>query len=361
MMKSIALIAFFFALLSACTESREAADQRLGIHRVKPAVVTQPTQHDTDDPAIWIHPTDPAQSLIIGTDKDSLGGLYVYNLKGEIIADKVVHDLRRPNNVDIEYGLLLGGKPVDIAVTTERLTHKLRIFSLPDMQPVDGGGIEVFVGETGVEHRALMGIGLYKRAADSTIYAVVGRKNGPTDGTYLWQYRLHDDGTGKVAATLVRKFGQYSGKKEIEAIVCDDRMGFIYYCDETQGIRKYHADPEKGNEQLAFFGTTGFAEDHEGISIYESTDSTGYLIVSDQQADRFQFFTREGTPTNPHEHRHVATVYTSTTSSDGSELTWLPLDGTFSKGLFVAMSEEKTFHFYRWEDFVGDSLVVRAR
>ncbi|XHR95108.1 phytase [Mucilaginibacter sp. UC70_90] len=25
--------------------------------------------YDTDDPAIWINPADPAQSLIIGTDK----------------------------------------------------------------------------------------------------------------------------------------------------------------------------------------------------------------------------------------------------------------------------------------------------
>ncbi|MEI9807457.1 MAG: hypothetical protein WDO16_05985 [Bacteroidota bacterium] len=32
---------------------------------------------------------------------------------------------------------------------TERLTHKLRIFSLPGMTPVDNGGIEVFTGETG--------------------------------------------------------------------------------------------------------------------------------------------------------------------------------------------------------------------
>ena len=31
-----------------------------------------------DDPAIWAHPTDPAQSLVIATDKKA--GLYLYCL-----------------------------------------------------------------------------------------------------------------------------------------------------------------------------------------------------------------------------------------------------------------------------------------
>jgi 3-phytase len=43
---------------------------------------TDPLPHksDADDPAIWIHPTDPAQSLILGTDKQ--GGLHSYNIDG---------------------------------------------------------------------------------------------------------------------------------------------------------------------------------------------------------------------------------------------------------------------------------------
>ena len=49
---------------------------------LKPAVITEPTRHDTDDPAFWIHPTDRAKSLVIGTDKDTDGALYVYDLDG---------------------------------------------------------------------------------------------------------------------------------------------------------------------------------------------------------------------------------------------------------------------------------------
>lgn len=322
---------------------------------VVPAVVTEPVAFDTDDPAIWINRSDLASSLVIGTDKDANGGLYVFDLNGKILKDKTVSGLQRPDNVDIEYGLKIGAKEHDIAVVTERMTHKLRIFSVPSMQPLDDGGIEVFVGETGDMYRDLMGIALYKNTAGE-IFAIVGRKQGPTDGTYLWQYKLEDNGAGAIKATLVRKFGNYSGKKEIESIAVDDKLGYVYYSDEGVGVRKYYADATKGNEELALLGTTGFTEDHEGISIYEVSDSTGYILVSDQGANQFFIYPREGTNGNPHDQPLKKVVLVSAMESDGSDVTSIALNTTFSHGLFVVMSTDKTFHYYRWEDIAGTDL-----
>ncbi|MFT3824564.1 MAG: phytase [Chitinophagaceae bacterium] len=347
--------------LLSCTASQKTSStgsDNTDTAIVKPVYITDTVQFDTDDPAVWINPKDASQSLIIGTDKDKQGGLYVFNLEGKIIPEKTVKGLQRPNNVDIAYGLILNGKQTDIAVTTERMTHKLRIFSLPDMQPVDNGGVEVFTNETAKDHRDLMGIALYT-TKDGKIYAIVGRKTGPTEGSYLWQYLLADDGTGYVKATLVRKFGKYSGKKEIEAIAVDNELGYVYYSDEQAGVRQYFADPEKGNEELAFFGTTGFAEDHEGISIYKLTDSTGYILVSDQGANRFQVFRREGVPGKPYEHPLLKIVNVQAQQSDGSEMISIPLNKKFRHGLFIAMSDDKTFHLYRWEDIAGKELQLR--
>ena len=326
---------------------------------IRPVIVTDTVQFDTDDPAIWVNPQDPSRSLIIGTDKDENGALYVFDLKGKIMENKVIRGLKRPNNVDIEYGFTLNGKPVDIAVATERMTHKLRIFSLPDMQAIDNGGIEVFVGETGASYRDLMGISIYKRQGSDNIFVIVGRKSGPVEN-YLWQYLLEDNGHQGVKATLVRKFGQYSGKKEIESIAVDDELGYVYYSDEGVGVRKYYADPAKGSGQLALFGTKGFAQDHEGISIYKTTANTGYLLVSDQQSNQFHIYSREGTTNNPHDHLLIKTVYTSTQESDGSEVTSASLNENFKHGLFVAMSTDKTFQYYRWEDIAGKELKVKA-
>ena len=322
---------------------------------ISPLVITEAVKYDTDDPAVWVNPADASKSLILGTDKNQDGALYVFDLQGKIVQDKVVRKLQRPNNVDIEYGLVIGGKKTDIAVVTERMTHKLRIFSLPDMKPIDGGGLPVFEGETGAEFRDLMGISLYKNP-QGAIYAIVGRKSGLTNGGYLWQYLLEDNGKGEVKAILVRKFGTYSGKKEIESIAVDDQLGYIYYSDEGVGVRKYYAEPMKGNDELALFAKTGFSEDHEGISIYQLTPTTGYLLVSDQGANKFHVFSREGTKVNPHEHPLLKVVEVKATQSDGSETVATSLGKLFPKGIFVAMSNNKTFHLYRWEDIAGKEL-----
>jgi len=338
-------------VIAGCNQKQDETANKLS-----PIVVTEQVMYDTDDPAIWIDPADPSKSLIIGTDKEEDGALYVFSLDGKVIEQKTVRELKRPNNVDVEYGLLLNGVPVDIAVTTERLENKIRIFSLPDMKPIDLGGIAVFVDE---DLRAPMGIALYKRPSDGSIYAIVGRKEGPADGTYLWQYRLEDDGNGMVKATKVREFGNWSGIKEIEAIAVDDPLGYVYYADENVGIRKYHADPdaENANTELALFGTDGFMLDREGISIYQIDDGTGYILVSDQEANKFHIYKREGEPGDPHNHQLVKTIAVSTNNSDGSEVTNVSLNEKFPAGLFVAMSDDRTFQFYSWKDIAGDDLL----
>lgn len=321
---------------------------------VRPVIVTQPVRYDTDDPAIWVNAQDPAKSLVIGTDKDSDGGLYVFDLQGKEVPSKTVHGLKRPNNVDLAYGLKLGGQPTDFALVTERETGKLRAFRLPDMKPLDHGNLDVFVGGAEGE-RMPMGIAIYTRPADGAMFAVVGRKTGPKEG-YLAQYRLADDGTGQLTQTLVRTFGTWSGKKEIESIAVDNELGFIYYSDEGVGVRKYYANPEKGNAELALFAKTGFSEDHEGISIYKTGPQTGYILVSDQGASQFRFFARQGTAADPNAYPELRAVKVAAHFSDGSDVTNVPLNAQFPHGLFVAMSDNKTFHYYRWEDMLGKEI-----
>lgn len=320
---------------------------------IKPVVITEPTPHDTDDPAIWIHPTDPTKSLVIGTDKDSDGGLFLYDLNGKIIKKSI--PLQRPNNVDIAYGFIINGKTVDIAVTTERETNKIRIFSLPDLTPIDNGGIAVFEGES---ERGPMGLALYTRPSDHAIFAVVGRKSGPS-GTYLWQYQLSDK-NGAVDAKVVRKFGSFSGKKEIEAIAVDNELGYIYYSDEQAGIKKYLADPAANNDsELAFFGKDDFKSDHEGIAIYKKTPTTGYILVSNQQANTFMVYPREGANGNPNEYPLLAEIPTSTIECDGADVTHINLGPKFPNGMFVAMSNGMTFHLYDWN--IIEELIKKAQ
>lgn len=325
-----------------------------------PRVITEKTRHDTDDPAIWINRANPAASLILGTDKNVDGALYVFGLDGRIQQDKVVRGLTRPNNVDLAYGVMLGGQRVDLAIVTERYARRLRAYRLPDMAPVDRGGIPVFEGELA---RDCMGIALYTRPSDGALFAIVSRSDyqSPRQG-YLHQYRLVDDGAGTLRGVFVRSFGDWSGIKEIESIAVDNELGYVYYSDEGYGVRKYLADPqaEDADEQLGEFGLTGFAEDREGISFYKVTADTGYILVSDQGANQFQIFTREGEPGKPHVHRLLKTVKVAAMESDGSETTSFALGPNFPHGLFVAMSTDRTFHLYSWDDIAGPDLKIVA-
>ncbi len=340
--KSWAGMLCLFVILTSCI-STEAPEEGV----VPPSVVTEAVPNDSDDPAIWIDRQDPSKSLILGTDKDSMGGIYAFDLTGKLVKDKIITGIGRPNNIDVEYSFELNGKKVDLAVFTERYKQALRVFSVPDMQPLDGGGIAVFVGEDSLtEANAPMGIGLYKNPGTDSIYAIVSRKFGPQDSTYLWQYYLYAATDSTVAARLVRRFGAFSGKAEIEAVAVDDELGYVYYSDEMAGIRKYYADPAKGNEELAFFGKKDFSEDQEGISILDKGDGKGYVIVSDQQANTFNVYPREGVGGEPHRHERIKVLHLSTEGSDGNEVSGMAFGETFPNGFFVAMTEGGVFHIY---------------
>ncbi|WP_205760942.1 phytase [Luteolibacter luteus] len=316
---------------------------------IRPKVITEPVPHDSDDPAIWINPADPLKSLVLGTDKNTDGGLFAFGLDGKIV--KRVGGLKRPNNVDVLSGFQLGGKQVDIAVLTEREMQRLRVFLLPDLTPLDRGDLVVFDGDA---ERAPMGIALYQRPRDHASFAIVGGKSGPKDG-YLWQYRLKDDGQGQVKMSLARKFGSFTGEKEIESIAVDSAAGSVFYSDETYGVREYAADPDAPDAAVerSVTGRDGFTKDREGISIYPTGNRSGYLLVSDQAANSFRIFRRE---IGDGSHAFLKSVQVVATDSDGSDVTAVPLGPDFPKGLFVAMSADRTYHFYSWEDIAGAGL-----
>ncbi|MGH7457190.1 MAG: phytase, partial [bacterium] len=85
---------------------------------VNPKMSTSAVVGDADDPAIWVHPTDPSKSLIIGTDKGNIseGGLFVWNVDGTRQQRLKIDN--NPNNVDVRQGMRLQGGLVDIAVVS---------------------------------------------------------------------------------------------------------------------------------------------------------------------------------------------------------------------------------------------------
>lgn len=300
---------------------------------LSPTLYTQPVAHDADDPAIWVHPTQPAKSRIIGTDKEfATGGIYVFDLEGQIV--QRITPIDRPNNVDVETGFALNGRTVDLAVTTERGKRRLRVFA------IDGEGkLEDVTGSTALftdrqgEGQAPMGIGLWK-SDTGTIRAIVSPKEGPREG-YLGVFRLVANG-GKVDAVFERAFGAFSGRGEIEALVVDDALGLVHYADEGYGLRTYSL---KDWTLQAVFGT-GYRGDREGLAVWPSRD----LLVSTDQIEggsRLFFYQRSGGG------KARAILETSSDETDGIELVDRPLGEKFPAGVLVMMnSKDRNFAVY---------------
>ena len=326
---------------------------------IRPQLGTAQVPNDPDDPAIWINAADPSKSLIFATDKmPGVGGLYVFGLDGTL--KRTVAPLDRPNNVDVEYGFVSGGQKVDIAVVTERLKHRLRIFAIApdgsDLRDLAANGLPVLTGQQAPASEP-MGIALYKRPRDGAIFAIVAPKTGARTN-YLWQYRLAEV-NGAVTATLVRRFGAFSqigavaGEiGEIEAVVVDDALGYVYYSDERYGIRKYHADPDhaQAGKELAVLGRGGYQGDREGLAIYSTPNGGGYLVSSDQipGGTRVMIYSRNGSGKGPHDQPLLAAIPTGADSTDGLDVTSTPLPG-FPNGLLAMMnSSPRNFLLYQW-------------
>jgi 3-phytase len=330
----------------------------LALTPVLPKIQTDAVTGNPDDPAIWVHPKRSELSLVIGTTKLAApdGALVVFDLNGKTVQS--IPGIDRPNNVDVEYGLPLGGRRADIAAVTARNSGTLWIFEIDAktrrLRDISGGGIRVFQGEPG-RRAAPMGVALYKRKRDGAIFAILSRKEGPKSG-YLWQYRIEGGESGP-RLTKVREFGAFSGTGEIEAIVADDELGYVYYADEGAGIRKWRADPDApdAGRELAVFGQSGYQGDREGLAIHDAGRGRGYLVSTDQIAggSRFLFYRREGAAENPHDHAEVVkTVQTTADSTDGLEICSRSLGPELPRGLAVAMNNAgNNFFYFDWAAF----------
>jgi 3-phytase len=305
--------------------------------RLAPQWETEQVGSDADDPALWVHPTDPSKSLILGTDKtEGKGGIYVFDAQGKTVQH--IAGLDRPNNIDVEYGFDLGGKPVDIAVATERMTRRLRVYA------IDGetGKLSEVSGETAVfqgregEAGAPMGIGLWKTPSGE-VHAFVSPKTGPKTG-YLAQYRLVARG-GKVDVEHVRDLGEFSGSGEIEAVLVDDEDGRVYYSDEEAGIRWAWCDPAKTGGGI--FAEDGYEGDREGLAVWPGGPGGTCIVSSDQVkgGSRVFLYPRGGGPA-------LAMVETASDDTDGLEVSARPWPG-HPEGILVMMnSRGKNFMVY---------------
>lgn len=259
---------------------------------------------DADDPAIYINSTDSAQSLVISTLKD--GGLSVYDLNGQIlqtISPGEPGDVRY-NNVDLVYGFNLNGQKVDLAVASDRENDTLAIFQIDPTarQLTDITDDNITSSIFGIDdgEQTAYGLATYNSPVSGKSYVFVSQR----EGDKVAQLELVDDGSGQVSTKLVRTLtvpiptGGELEDAQVEGMVADRELGFLYVGQEKGGIFKFLAEPGGGNTgdliEAVKPNGSNLVADVEGLTIYYAADGKGYLLASSQGDSTYAVFTREG-------------------------------------------------------------------
>jgi 3-phytase len=237
-----------------------------------------------DDPALWVHPSNPEFSLILATNKEE--GLFVYDLAGREHRHLTIG---RVNNVDVRGDLAVASNDQVNGLSWVRITG------------TDEGAVIRFIGNTAVTHSFPYGVCLGLLAN----HPVAGVTY--TDGSFeLWRATDHGD---RITTEFMRREKLAT---QLEGCVFDDAERRMFIGEEDHGVWSLDlADPDSRPREVdTITAGRGLVEDVEGISLYAMENGEGYLVVSAQGADRFVFYERQP----PH---HVVGAIRIVSSRDG--------------------------------------------
>ncbi|MBD2096714.1 phytase [Trichocoleus sp. FACHB-591] len=301
---------------------------------------------DADDPAIYVHPTDAAQSLVIGTLKD--GGLSVYDLNGQILQTILPGEPGdvRYNNVDLVYGFKVGGQKVDLAIASDRENDTLAIYQVnpTTRQLTDITSNKIPASIFGIDdgEQTAYGLATYTSPFSGKSYVFVSQR----ENSQVAQLELIDDGAGGVSAKVVRTLtvpipaGGELEDAQVEGMVADRELGYLYVGQENGGIFKFSAEPTSGTtgtliEAVKPDGSI-LEADVEGLTIYYADNGTGYLLASSQGDSTYAVFSREGN--NDYLGSFAvgsSNGVDSVEESDGADIINVPLGPQFPFGLLA--------------------------
>jgi myo-inositol-hexaphosphate 3-phosphohydrolase len=286
-----------------------------------------------DDPAIWRNAKDPAQSLVIGTDKKA--GIHVYDLAGKRVS---FTPAARLNNVDLRE---VGGRVIAVASDRADVAQAhVALFTLDTStrRLVPMGRYPVGPGEA-------YGMCLWTRAKDQALFGFVVLKDGRID-----QVRIDLSAPSPVVTTVrSMKLGT-----QAEGCVVDDRTGQLYVAEEDVGLWRFAADPAAPATATPIARVDGrtLVADAEGLALAPKGRTGGYLIVSSQGDSAYTLYRLPGV-TYAGRFRIGGGGIDGTSDTDGIDLALGDFGPAYPAGLFVAQDgdnapDTQNFKYVSW-------------
>jgi 3-phytase len=346
---TVGLVLVAASVLMVGTALHPVTDAGWNGPRVPAVLQTAPAygQGDTaDDPAIWIHPDDPALSLVIGTNKKDPGGLQVFDLQGR---ERQFVRSGQLNNVDLREGFPFADGPGTLVAASSRSEDAVEFFRVDPvrrrLEPL---------GAVPTRMHEVYGFCLYHSGRTDRFFAIVTSEEGP-----VHQYEL-DARAGAITMDEVRRWELVS---EAEGCAADDEHAQLFLAQEARGLWKLGAEPDVEPELVLLSEASSEAApltpDVEGVTIYDGGDGAGYLVVSSQGASTFAVYERRAP------HRHLGSfavdegdVSDGASNTDGLAVSSVPVDDRFPAGLLVVHDQHNrgagtsNFKYVSWHDVV---------
>jgi 3-phytase len=334
--------------------------------------------NDADSPAIWVHRSEPAKSLVLGTLKEA--GLDVYSPAGAIVQSIRPGAGHRFNNIAVLYDVTLSGLTRDLAVVTDRATDKLHVYAIdgdasPPLVEVTAAPVPLVFGISApINSKTTYGIAAWRNPANGRGEVFVSQENT----TNLAKLELTAAAGGTVSYVVTGTLslpdtftlpGGASWKPcsypnhpdwgpHVEGMVIDPATSTLWADQEVVGVWRIGTNLSSPTlvHKLARFGqawsgATGkcvvdasspsFGDaylpgDVEGIALYRTgTGSGGYLLISNQNASSFVVLDRDGGAHRGTFKLGAAGSVDKVEQTDGLTVTNVPLGPSAPQGLLV--------------------------
>jgi 3-phytase len=292
-----------------------------------------------DDPAIWVHPVDPARSRVLGTNKKQ--GLMVYDLQGK---QQQFLEVGRLNNVDLRQGVQVSGATFDLAVASQRDDNAIVLFG------IDGDGKVAELTRFATGFKEVYGICLFQPRAGG-LEVIVNDKGGA-----FRQYRIGRS-ADRWSSALGREFKVAS---QPEGCVADDGNERLFVGEEKRGVWTLPARSDQPAQLKLVLGVgKDLHADVEGMAIYHGARAA-YLVVSSQGDNSYVVLDALA----PYKVRgrfkvgfNLAAGIDGTSETDGLDVTSKDLGGAYRQGMLVIQDGYKrlpdgaqNFKYVSWED-----------
>ncbi len=308
------------ALLAVAAPALAVPDGTVDVPSTLETVPTGVPGDTADDPAIWVHETNPKSSLVI-TNEKAAGRLTVFNLKGQVV-QQIAEPAGFFGNVDVR------GRVVAAASSGIWLWRVTGTSNGPQLVSSRE--------ETGNAQTAGEGLCMYDPG-----------RLGVGDGLYVinvyrnnFRVRMHPitDGDKDGLFKVEKPVRDFYLETEGEGCEVDDDTGALFLAEEDAGIWRYDLTAPTGLvPPRTMFASIGenLSEDVEGVAL---TGGVLYASAQNGAAPRFNWYSRFDAATG--EFLGSFRVSDSSGSDDCDQTDGIDafdgyLNDTFPQGLFV--------------------------